>query len=257
MSLGRKIVLVICLIVFVGSAGVLIDYFLNGMREQNALEGLKDLQTGREDLVTDKGTVIGKYADLYLTNSDIIGWIKIEDTKVDYPVMQTKDDPEFYLHRGFSKEYTGSGVPFMDAASDIFIPTSNFLIYGHHMKNGTMFRDIEKYNDYDFYKDHKTFQFDTIYKGGQGTYEVIAAGYSQIYPKDSTEFKYYQYAGMTSQSDFNEYVKGVKALSEYDTGVVAEYGDQLVTLSTCAYQTEDGRFFVVARRADAKQQTPQ
>ena len=207
MSLGRKIVLVICLIVFVGSAGVLIDYFLNGMREQNALEGLKDLQTGREDLVTDKGTVIGKYADLYLTNSDIIGWIKIEDTKVDYPVMQTKDDPEFYLHRGFSKEYTGSGVPFMDASSDIFIPTSNFLIYGHHMKNGTMFRDIEKYNDYDFYKDHKTFQFDTIYKGGQGTYEVIAAGYSQIYPKDSTEFKYYQYAGMTSQSDFNEYVR--------------------------------------------------
>lgn len=109
MSLGRKIVLVICLIVFVGSAGVLIDYFLNGMRERTRSRVSRICRTGREDLVTDKGTVIGKYADLYLTNSDIIGWIKIEDTKVDYPVMQTKDDPEFYLHRGFSKEYTGSG----------------------------------------------------------------------------------------------------------------------------------------------------
>ena len=140
----------------------------------------------------------------------------------------------------------------MDAASDIFIPTSNFMIYGHNMKNGTMFHELLKYKDRDFYKEHKTFKFDTIYKGGQGTYAVIAAGYSQIYPQDSTKFKYYRYAGMTSQSDFNEFVKGVKALSEYDTGVVAEYGDQLVTLSTCAYHTEDGRFFVVGKRIDGK-----
>lgn len=257
MSIGRKIILLICLIVFVGSAGVLLDYFINGMREQNALEELQELKIDREDLVTDKGTVIGKYADLYNINGDIIGWITVEDTKIDYPVMQTKDDPEFYLNRGFNKEVTGSGTPFMDAASDIFIPTSNFLIYGHHMKNGTMFRDLRKYDDRDFYEEHKTFRFDTIYKGGQGTYEVIAAGYSEIFPVDSKEFKYYQYAGITSESDFNEYVKGVKELSIYDTGVVAEYGDQLVTLSTCAYHTENGRFFVVGRRTDAKQQKPQ
>lgn len=257
MGLGRKIILVICLIVFVGSAGVLLDYFINGMREQSALEDLKNLMGDREDLVTDKGTVIGKYADLYLANEDIIGWITVEDTKIDYPVMQTQDSPEYYLDKNFNKEYTASGTPFMDAASDIFIPTCNFLIYGHNMKNGTMFHDLLEYADKDFYEAHKTFKFDTIYKGGQGTYEVIAAGYSQIYPKDSTEFKYYQYAGITSQSDFNEYVKGVKALSEYDTGVIAEYGDQLVTLSTCAYHVEDGRFFVVGKRVDAKQQKPQ
>lgn len=257
MGLGRKIILVICLIVFVGSAGVLLDYFINGMREQSALEDLKNLMGDREDLVTDKGTVIGKYADLYLANEDIIGWITVEDTKIDYPVMQTQDSPEYYLDKNFNKEYTASGTPFMDAASDIFIPTCNFLIYGHNMKNGTMFHDLLEYADKDFYEAHKTFKFDTIYKGGQGTYEVIAAGYSQIYSKDSTEFKYYQYAGITSQSDFNEYVKGVKALSEYDTGVIAEYGDQLVTLSTCAYHVEDGRFFVVGKRVDAKQQKPQ
>ncbi len=257
MGLGRKIVLIICLIVFVGSAGVLLDYFINGAREQNALEDLKKLINDREDLLTDKGTVVGKYADLYLANEDIIGWITVEDTKIDYPVMQTQDSPEYYLDKNFDKEYAASGTPFMDASSDIFIPTSNFLIYGHNMKNGTMFHDLLEYADRDFYEEHKTFKFDTIYKGGQGTYEVIAAGYTQIYPKDSKEFKYYQYAGITSQSDFNEYVKGVKALSEYDTGVVAEYGDQLVTLSTCAYHVDDGRFFVVGKRVDAKQQKPQ
>ena len=235
MSLGRKIVFVLCLIVFVGSAGMLLNYFLTGMREQSSLEDLAKLKTEREDMKTDKGTVIGKYVDLYGANSDIIGWITVDGTKIDYPVMQTQDDPEFYLRRNFQKEHATAGVPFMDASSDIFVPTSNFLIYGHNMKNGTMFHDMLKYKDKSFYQEHKTFRFDTIYKGGQGTYEIIAAGYSKIYSEDSDAFKYYQYAGITSRSDFNEYLKGVKELSEYNTGVSAEYGDQLVTLSTCAY----------------------
>lgn len=257
MSLGRKIIFVICLIVFVGSAGMLLNYFLTGMREQSSLEDLAKLKAERDDLKTDKGTVIGKYVDLYEANSDIIGWIQVEDTKIDYPIMWTPDDGEYYLHRNFQKEQASSGVPFMDAASDIFVPTSNFLLYGHNMKNGTMFHDLLKYKDKDFYQAHKTFRFDTIYKGGQGTYEVIAAGYSKIYPEDSNAFKYYQYAGITSESDFNEYVKGIKSLSQYNTDVTAEYGDQLVTLSTCAYHEKNGRFFVVGKRTDARQVKPQ
>jgi len=256
LSLGRKIVLVICMIVFLGSAGVLLDYYINGMREQSAFADLGKIDAA-EDLVTDKGTVIGKYAGLYKANDDIIGWVKIKDTKIDYPIMQTQDDPEHYLHLNFDEEYAASGTPFMDAGSDIFIPTSNFLIYGHNMKNGTMFHDLLKYESKEFYDKHKTFTFDTIYKGGQGEYQVIAAAYSKIYPKDSTKFKYYQYAGITTEDEFNKYVSGVKALSIYDTGVTAEYGDQLVTLSTCAYHTEEGRFFVVAKRVGAKQVKPQ
>ncbi|MDO4746025.1 MAG: class B sortase [Bacillota bacterium] len=250
LSLGRKIVLVICMIVFLGSSGVLLDYYINGAREQSALSDLSNMKQQGQDLETEKGTVIAEYAELYKKNNDIIGWITVEDTKIDYPVMQTQDDPEFYLHRSFDKEYAASGTPFMDAASDIFIPTSNFLIYGHNMKNGTMFHDLLKYDDEEFYQEHKTFKFDTIYKGGQGEYQVIAAGYTRIYPKDSTKFKYYQYAGITSEVDFDDYVRGVKALSAYDTGVTAEYGDQLVTLSTCAYHVEEGRFFVVGKRVE-------
>lgn len=257
MSTLRKIILVICLIVFFTSAGVLADYFINGAKEQKALEDLNALKVEKDNLKTDKGTVIGKYVELYQANPDIIGWVTMEDTKIDYPVMQTQSDNEFYLHRGFDKEYSDSGTPFMDAASDIFVPTSNFLIYGHNMNNGTMFHDLLKYEDYEFYKKHDVFKFDTIYVGGQGTYQILAAGYSQIYPVNSDAFKYYQYAGITTEEEFYRYVDGVKALSVYDTGVNAEYGDQLITLSTCAYHTDEGRFFVVGKRIDAKQVKPQ
>lgn len=256
-GLGRKIILVLCIIVFVGSAGVLLDYVINGMREESALNDLANMKMSGEELVTDKGTVVAEYSKLYQANNDIIGWIKINGTKVDYPVMQTQDDPEYYIRRGFDKESTSSGTPFMDAASDIFIPTSNFMIYGHNMKNGTMFHDILKYESKDFYKEHKKIKFDTIYKGGQGTYEVIAAGYTQIYPKDSDKFKYYQYAGITTESEFNEFIRGVRSLTPYKMDGTAEYGDQLITLSTCAYHVDEGRFFVVAKRVDAKQVKPQ
>lgn len=250
LGLGRKIMLIICLIIFFGSASVLLDYYINGAREQNALEGLGDMKNAAQDLETDKGTVIGEYAELYKANNDIVGWITVDDTKIDYPVMQTQHDPEYYLYRSFDGENASSGTPFMDTASDIFLPTSNFLIYGHNMKNGTMFHDLLKYESADFYKKHKTFKFDTIYKGGQGEYQVIAAAYTKIYPKDSTKFKYYQYPAINNKTEFDEYVRGIKALSIYDTGVSAKYGDQLVTLSTCAYHTDEGRFFVVGKRID-------
>lgn len=257
MNIVRKIIFVICIIVFVASTGVLLNYFLTGWREQSSLEDLAKLKTEQEDLKTDKGTVIGKYVGLYKKNSDIIGWLTIDGTKIDYPVMQTQDDPEFYLRRNFNKEHSTGGVPFMDATSDIFVPTSNFVIYGHNMKNGTMFHDLLKYKDESFFKEHKTFKFDTIYKGGQGTYAIIAVAYSKIYSEKSNAFKYYQYAGMTSRSEFNEYIKGIKEISEYNTGVSAEYGDQLVTLSTCSYHDKNGRFFIVGKRTDAKQVKPQ
>ena len=249
MGLVRKIILVVCLIVFVGAAGVLIQYYYNGYKEMNSLKDLKQSEE-LEDLKTDKGIIIGKYVPIWQKNNDLIGWIRIDGTKIDFPVMKTPDDPEYYLRRDFNREHSTGGVPFMDVHSDIFMPTSNFMIYGHNMKNGSMFHDLIKYEDEEFYRDHETINFDTIYKGGQGVYQVVAAGYSQIYDKDSSKFKYYAYAGMTSEREYHEFVDGVKKLSCYDTGVVPEYGSQLITLSTCTNVSDEGRFFVVAVRTD-------
>ena len=250
MSTGRKIAFVIALMVFIGALGAILNYYMTGWRAEKALTSLGQLKAQQQDLPTDKGIVLGKYVALYQKNRDIIGWLTIDGTKMDYPVMQTQKEPEYYLRRNFDKKYSISGVPFMDAKSDIFIPTANWMIYGHNMKDGTMFHDLLDYKDNEFYQEHKTIKFDTIYKGGQAEYQVVAAFYTQIYPKDKKVFKYYNYAGITGRKQFDEYIKGVKDLSRYDTGVDAKYGDQLITLSTCSYHVPDklGRFAVVAKR---------
>ncbi len=249
MKTGKKIVFIIALMVFVGSLGALVHYYVSGLKMEQALTGLSELK-GEEDLVTKKGIVIAKYAKLYKKNKQLIGWIKIDDTRIDYPVMQSPKDPEFYLHHNFEKEPNDWGVPFLDANSDIFKPTYNWLVYAHNMKDGSMFHTLLDYADEDFCWKHPIINFDTIYKGGQGKYQVVAACYTQIYPTSANVFKYYEYAGLRSKTEFENYMLGIRSIAEYDTGVDVEYGDQLITLSTCSYHIEgrNGRFIVVAKR---------
>ncbi len=245
MGIGAKILLVICLMVFCGSGYYLADYFLKAHQAQNGFSSLKELGIGGSE---EDSKHLADLDALRQENGDLIGWLQVKDTKIDYPVMQTKDDPEFYLHRDFHRDYSDAGTPFMDAASDIDLPTANWLIYGHHMRSGIMFHDLVKYGDKEFYDEHPTFLLETIKDDGPQVYQIIAACYSEVYPDDADVFKYYQYAGIESEEDFNIYVDNVKAMSAYETGETAVYGDQLVTLSTCAYHTDDGRFFVVGKR---------
>ena len=242
MSLGRKIIFVICLIVFVGSAGMLLNYFLTGMREQSSLEDLAKLKAERDDLKTDKGTVIGKYVDLYEANSDIIGWIQVEDTKIDYPIMWTPDDGEYYLHRNFQKEQASSGVPFMDAASDIFVPTSNFLLYGHNMKNGSMFAQLKKFSqNSDIYNQSKYFWIFTPEKNYR--YEIISAYTTGVNSDTYTLFK-------GPGEEFEKYLQKIRGYSDIKTdGGELTIKDKIVTLSTCT-GNEATRYVVQGKRVD-------
>lgn len=192
-------------------------------------------------------TMLSQYAPLHEVNPDLFGWIRIEGTKIDYPVMYTPNDPERYLHLSFDKEPSSSGVPFLDASCD---PDGNhYLLHGHHMKNGSMFAAIMKYEKEDFWKEHPIIQFDTLYHTGE--YEVLAAFYTQIYSETQTDvFKYYQYPDLSDPDVFLEYLTGIRASALYDTGIQAEYGDTILTLSTCSYHTEDGRFVVAARKKE-------
>ena len=244
MGLGRWIVFVICAIVFCGSAAHLLLYAKDKVEAEN---DFKQLRESSRDLST-----------VYAQNSDLIGWVQVKDTRIDYPVMQTKDDPEYYLHRDFKKQSSASGTPFLDAAS-VVLPRSedeeitwNWVIYGHHMKFGTMFHDLLEYEDKEFWEGHKTFTF-AVYdpetgETDDGDYEVFAVSRSKIQAADSDAFKYYQYAGYTDEKHFDEFITGVKSESSFDTDITPEYGDQLVTLSTCAYHTNEGRFYIVGRR---------
>lgn len=233
----RWILIILCLMISCGSAAYLIMY------GKDKVETECDFRQIRDDSLDLSG--------LYEQNHDLIGWIRIDGTRIDYPVMQTPDDPEYYLYRDFNKEYSSSGTPFLDARSDITV-TWDWTIYGHNMKFGTMFHDLHKYASKAFWENHRTFSFD-VYDSKKGTtnhemYEIFAVCRSKIQTGDSDSFKYYQYAGCTDEDAFDEYVIGVMAESIYDTGIMPECDDQLITLSTCAYHTEQGRFYVVGKR---------
>ena len=157
--------------------------------------------------------------------------------------MQTVDEPNFYLKRGFDKQYSDYGVPYVQENCDIAL-SDNCVIYGHHMNNGTMFTDLCKYENEDFYREHKTIHFDTL--SGFGEYEIVAVFKTVAYSEQG--FKYYHFTRAESAEDFDDYIAQCKALSLYDTGVTAEYGDRLITLSTCEYSRKNGRIVVVAKR---------
>lgn len=190
-------------------------------------------------------TVLEEYQTLYNKNKKLIGWIKIDDTKIDYPVMQTANN-EYYMDHNFNQEYDRNGSLFLDKDCDIVHRNTNLIVYGHHMKSGKMFGGLNKYSSEEYCKAHPNIQFDTIYE--KGTYEVMYVFRSRIYNEDEVVFKYYQFLDAASEKEFNSNMQEMAALSLYDTGVTASYGDQLLTLSTCDYSEEDGRFVVVAKR---------
>lgn len=247
-----NLILALFILVFIGSGLYLFGYFWEAKQTEDELGELQQLKTesaaedGEEIQVSGGHTVLKEYRKLYRKNSDLIGWVTVKGTKIDYPVMQTPEDSEFYLHKNFKKEKDINGLPFLDAKCDVEDADSNLMVYGHHMKSGLMFAHLEDFENKDFYTKHKTIEFDTLYEKRE--YEVVAVFRSQIYKEDEDVFKYYQYGGPLSKKQFTTYVDNCIKLSVHKTGVEPVYGEQLLTLVTCAYHTEEGRFVVVARR---------
>ena len=182
-----------------------------------------------------------KYQALYAENNDFVGWIEIEDTKVSYPVMQTSLNPDFYLKHSFDKTYSDYGVPYADEACAVD-QSNNITIYGHNMKNGSMFSGIMDYADADFCKEHPIIKFDTLHSYGE--YEVIAAF---RFNTNYEDFRYNEFHDMDKEA-FDEFISECMSRRIYDTGKTAKFGDHLLTLSTCEYTYENGRFVVVARK---------
>ncbi len=187
-------------------------------------------------------TAYDKYAAVYEQNSDFIGWISIEDTKINYPVMQTPGNKDFYLKHAFDKSYSEYGVPYMQENCKLGL-SDNCVIYGHHMQDGSMFADLCKFESEDFYKEHKTIHFDTL--AGFGEYEIVCIFKTAAYAADG--FKYYHFVDAADAAEFNSFLSSCQSLALYDTGVSAEYGDKLITLSTCEYSRSNGRMVIVAK----------
>ena len=192
--------------------------------------------------------LLPELAELYQQNGDLVGWISIADTNINYPVMQSVNEPNFYLKHKFDKTYSAYGCPYVQENCNVQKPSDNIIIYGHHMNDGSMFTGLMKYRNKSFWEGHKTITFDTLTDRHQ--YEVIAVFKTVVYTNSSDSFKYYEFTDAENATEFDAYVAKCKELSLYDTGVSAEYGDKLISLSTCEYSRNNGRLVVVAKRVD-------
>lgn len=242
--------IVICIVVFVFSSIMLYKEFADKNHSIKSFENVSVLvreeQSGTDKSETEK-TVSSyeKYINVYEENSDFVGWINIPETNVDYPVMQTPNNPEYYLKRAFDKTYSNYGVPYVQW-NCVVDESDNVVIHDHNMKNTAMFSDLCKYESKEFYDDHSTVNFDTL--NSFGKYEIAIVLKTTAYSERS--FNYYDYIDFESEEDFESFIEKCKSLELYDTGVSVEYGDRFITLSTCDFSVTNGRIAVIAKRID-------
>ena len=189
-----------------------------------------------------------KVKKLQQENSDIVGWIEISGTDINYPVLQGEDN-EYYMTHNYKKQKSRNGSIFLTKDYNWEIPSSNLLIYGHNLQNGTMFQELLKYESEQYYKEHPTINFTTEKEDAE--YEIIAVLKTRVfYKSEKNVFRYYYFVNAETEQQYNEFVQNAKNESLYNIEATARYGEQLITLSTCSYHVKDGRFAVIGRKIE-------
>lgn len=245
---------IVCLLVFV-LAGYKITSELRAQKEEiNDFNELAELITEdtnaqeqteaftepkNDDVSTDTETTpvvsTRNLAPLFERNADCIGWVYIEGTAVDYPVMHTPDEPQKYLRKNFDKEYSTAGVPFLKGICSL--ECDHLILYGHNMKNGTMFSDITPYRNKDYCSQHPIIEFETA----QGLKHYTVFAVAQVKNNDG----WYAFHITADESEYDAKIAKIKSCSLYETEITPIYGQQLITLSTCYGATKSDRIIVV------------
>lgn len=239
----RKIVYTIITILLIGL--VLISSYLifkekkQNEKQENTFEDLIEIVEENIENQEERKIDINK---LYEENKDIVGWLKIDSTTINYPIMQNINDPNYYLHRDFYKNYSSYGTPYM--AKQCNLNSDNIVIYGHHMKNNKMFGELEKYKSKDFYNNHKIITFTTLEK--EYSYEIFAVFKTTVYTKNT--FRYYENINFENKKMYNDFINICKDKSLYQTDIEIKDKEKLITLSTCEYSNKNSRLVIVARK---------
>lgn len=216
--------------------------------QEIVIEENTDIDTTNVDTEIEKseGESSNKYnlENIAKINSDVVGWIKIGNTNIDYPVMQNGD---YYLHRNIYKNYSSHGTPYLAEYCNIQY-SDNLIIYGHHMNDNSMFAQLDNYKKHSFYENHKYIKFYSYYNGKtiEKTYEVAIAFKTVVYSDKG--FKYYNYTNFSDVQELNDFIENCRKLEFYNTGIDINYGDKFITLSTCEYSQKNGRIVVVAKQ---------
>jgi sortase B len=262
----RKILIIICLGVFLYSAYQIVAYLYDNYRSKSTYDKIreeyeKQLELEKEAAqptkqpvnipnvpinpnvpstpdLSGKRMMMDRYSSLLEINKDVVGWITVPSTVIDYPVVQAKDN-DFYLRRNIHGERATAGTIFMDFRSDARAGGGHIILYGHHMRNGTMFKDLVKYKDEEFFQDQANIRFNTLYE--EIEWEVFS-----VYVTDA-DFNYRQ-TEFSSVEEYLSFLNKLQSKSMFDKGIELTGDDQILTLSTCTYEYDDARFVVHARR---------
>lgn len=200
--------------------------------------------TTQGETVLTEPQLLEPYKVAYERNQDIVGWLKIAGTKIDYPVMQTPDEPNYYLYKDVDKKDSKRGSLYAREECDIFEPSDNITIYGHNMADGSMFHALGTYTNKATWEKNNLIFFDTLYE--YHTYQIFAVFKTSANLGEG--FSYHQFVDAENEEEFNKMIKTCKDLSFYDTGITPKYGDKLIMLSTCEYTLDNGRLVVAAYR---------
>ena len=250
------IILSLLIVILAISSFFIIKEFVENKKETEIYEDLQeivieentDIDTTNVDNEIEKSEEksSNKYnlENIAKINSDVVGWIKIENTNIDYPIMQNGD---YYLHRNIYKNYSSHGTPYLAEYCNVQY-SDNLIIYGHHMNDNSMFAQLDDYKKHSFYENHKYIKFYSYYNGKtiEKTYEVAIAFKTVVYSDKG--FKYYNYTNFSDVQELNDFIENCRKLEFYNTGIDINYGDKLITLSTCEYSQKNGRIVVVAKQ---------
>ena len=274
------VTLVILIGVFLFSAGALLKYYIESQHSKQTYQQIQSLRgdytrpvptlptlsssptapgdetqatepTSPLVTITDPETgeqiqILPELSELYPLNTDLVGWLTIPGTNVDYPVVQRPESTDYYLHRDFYGNYDSHGCLYVKEQCDVITPSDNITIYGHRMKDHTMLGHLAKYERKDFWQEHQYLFFDTLTE--HHTYQIIYVFITTATVGEG--FPYHLFVDAEDEAAFDSFLLNCARHSLYDTGLTASYGDKLITLSTCEYTQENGRLVVVAKRID-------
>jgi sortase B len=243
LSIGFTLV---CLGVFAYGAHGLITTFLDYHNNNQTMSDLQETfydgggpTEWAEADDSDELKVRGGFDMLLEENDELVGWITMNGTEIDYPILQADNNMD-YLQHDFYKNYNILGSIFMDFRNDITDLGKNTIIYGHRTKNGTMFEGLTNFEDEAFYEEHKTFTFDTLYESYEA--EIFA-----VY-NTTTDFNYIK-TDFQNEQDYANLLNDIDEHALFETGVEVNEDDHILTLSTCDYELDEhtGRFVVHAK----------
>lgn len=257
-------VISVLVLVMCASAFYLIRYALEGKKEadrynqlaaqatasaepENAGAAVQTESAEPEETYPRNTVILEEYKHLHDDpdegNPDLVGWLSIDGTVLNYPVMQTSvNNRDYYLYRNFDRQNSVRGSIYAREECDVFTPSDNITMYGHNMKDGSMFASLHNYLNKDYWANNSIITFNTIYE--YHTYKIFAVFKTSA--SLGAGFSYHKFENAANEAEFNEFVNKCRELSFYDTGIIPAYGDKLICLSTCEYTLENGRLVVAA-----------